>query len=162
MKAKAKHSFTSSGIGAPQAADHGMEKLAAGFIPGAFDVICSRGKSAYQHQGNRSFRATLEHHLPSYANARSKQEKTQIVSLIYHGIQEATPDGGFIRKNNAGEWCRVPCHVAREKVSAASCLLLLSTVRSTIFFTLASHLPPHILFVSWIVLTDRQRKVGQG
>lgn len=76
----------------------------------------SRGKEAYTHRGNRSFRATLEHHLPSYASATSKQKKSEIVSLIFDAIQEATPDGGFIRKNDNGEWCRVPKHVAREKV----------------------------------------------
>jgi hypothetical protein len=54
--------------------------------------------------------------LPQYANARSKQEKSEIVSLIYNSIQEATPEGGFIRKNARGEWCRVPSHIAREKV----------------------------------------------
>lgn len=108
-----------------------MEKLDPDFIPGAFDVICSRGKAAYQHQGNRSFRATLEHHLPSYANARSKQGKTEIVTMIYHGIQEATPEGGFIRKNDKGEWCRVPSHVAREKVGQGFRDLLHTEYRSS-------------------------------
>jgi hypothetical protein len=75
-----------------------------------------RGKAAYSHPGNRSFRATLEYHLDSYANAQSKPDKTKIVSMIFRAIQDATPQGGFIRQNDKGEWCRVPSHVAREKV----------------------------------------------
>ena len=127
-----------------------MEKLAEGFVPGAFDVICSRGKAAYQHQGNRSFRATLEHHLASYANARSKQEKTEIVTMIYHGIQEATPEGGFIRKNEEGHWCRVPSHVAREKVS------LLLAWFERVSAALVAHAHCHLLAL------NLQRQVGQG
>lgn len=81
-----------------------------------FAVICARGKEAYQHRGNKSFRATLEHHLPAYANANNKLEKSEIVSAIFHAIKEATPEGGFIRKNEKGQWCRVAVHIAREKI----------------------------------------------
>ena len=84
--------------------------------PLLFVVICARGKEAYQHRGNRSFRATLEHHLPAYANATNKLKKSEIVSAIFHAIEEATPKGGFIRKNDKGQWCRVPVHIAREKI----------------------------------------------
>jgi hypothetical protein len=75
-----------------------------------------RGKAAYTHSGNKSFRATLEFHLDRYANAQTKPEKTEIVSMIFRAIQAATPQGGFIRQNDKGEWCRVPASVAREKV----------------------------------------------
>lgn len=91
-----------------------MEKLANDFLPGAFDVICARGKEAYTH--NKSFRATLEHHLASYAVATTKQQKSDIVSSIYNAIQEATPHGGFIRRDACGQWGRVSAQVAREKI----------------------------------------------
>lgn len=51
--------------------------------------------------------------------------------MIYHGIQEATPEGGFIRKNDKGEWCRVPSHVAREKVGQGFRDLLHTEYRSS-------------------------------
>lgn len=79
-------------------------------------MICARGKEAYRHRGNRSFRATLEHHLPTYAAANSKQKKSAIVSSILSSIQAETPDGGFIRRNDKGQWCRVSVGIAREKI----------------------------------------------
>jgi len=85
------------------------------FQPGAFDVICSRGKKAFQHAGNRNFRNIIERHMEEYAKASTKFEKSIIVTQIVDQVRQASPSGGFIRRDN-GRWYEVGDAVAREKV----------------------------------------------
>ena len=85
------------------------------FQPGAFDVICSRGKKAFEHAGNRNFRNIIERHMKEYATASTKFEKSIIVTQIVDQVRQASPGGGFIRRDN-GRWYEVGDAVAREKV----------------------------------------------
>lgn len=88
-------------------------KLHASFQPGPLDVICQRGKNAYDH--NQRFRDMISKQLERYSAATSKLEKSLIVSDIVDGIREASPQGGFVRKEGK-YWYRVQESVAREKV----------------------------------------------
>lgn len=92
-----------------------VSQLPDSFIPGPVDVICARGKRAFNHTGNRRFRALIEAHLDSYSKASSKIEKSLIVSSIVDSIREASPDGGFV-KEEGGHWFEVGDHNAREKI----------------------------------------------
>ena len=85
------------------------------FTPGPVDVICARGKRAFNHTGNRRFRALIEAHLDKYEKATSKIDKSLIVSSIVDSVREASPNGGFVREDG-GRWFEVGDHNAREKI----------------------------------------------
>ena len=88
--------------------------LGPDFQPGPFDVICARGKSAFQHPGNKRFRELIENRAEDYASASNKFEKSVIVSQIVDEVRQASPGGGFIRSDK-GIWYEVG-DAAREKV----------------------------------------------
>jgi hypothetical protein len=71
-------------------------------VPGPFDVICARGKQAYNHQGNRYFRQIIHHATEKYSKVESKLQRSMIVTDIVDAIR--VKGNGFIRKNSKGEW----------------------------------------------------------
>lgn len=89
-----------------------MRPLAINFQPGPKDVICRRGKTAYNH--NKHFRVLIEKHLQKYSNASSKLEKSLVVSDVVDTIREGSPMGGFVRCLD-GVWYEVGDSIAREK-----------------------------------------------
>ena len=93
-------------------ADHGKE---ADVGVGVNDVRCARGKSSYNHSGNKRFRQLLQSHVEEYERAQSRLEKSIIVSAVVRQIQDTSPLGRFVRrKDNA--WVEVGEGAAREKV----------------------------------------------
>lgn len=94
---------------------YGMRRLAPSFRPGSFDVLCARGKLAYDHEGNRRFRALVKQHQKQYSAATCKYEKSKIVSFIVSAVRNASPQGGFV-KNIDGSWYEVGDRHAKEKV----------------------------------------------
>jgi hypothetical protein len=96
-------------------ASEGIRPLPPDFLPGEFDVICGRGKSARDHQGNQLFRVAVEFAIDRYSEASTKIEKSLVVSKIVESIREKSPDGGFVKKES-GRWFEVGDHMAREKV----------------------------------------------
>jgi hypothetical protein len=92
-----------------------MKPLPANFEPGPMDVICARGKQAHSHSGNRRFRLSVSMNLERYSKATTKLDKSLIVSSIVDTVRQASPDGGFLKKQ-VGCWFEVGDHVAREKV----------------------------------------------
>ncbi|KAL7574357.1 hypothetical protein ACA910_008460 [Epithemia clementina (nom. ined.)] len=96
--------------------------------PGPTDVICARGKRAFNHPGNRRFRELVERHMDQYSKATTKLEKSVLVSQIVDGVRHATPPGGFLRESEDPAaavqqkndelpvWYEVGDAVAREKV----------------------------------------------
>ena len=89
--------------------------LGEDFVLGEFDVLCTRGKQANSHSGNKYFRAIVESYRTQYANVRSKLERTLIVSEIVDLIR--SKGNGFVKPDkNTGVWTEVGDLVAREKV----------------------------------------------
>jgi len=80
-----------------------MVPLLPGFEPTELDVICARGKGAFNHPGNIRFRALVQDQLHSYSSSTSKMEKSKIVRDIIESVRQASPQGGFVKKVN-GEW----------------------------------------------------------
>jgi hypothetical protein len=94
--------------------------------PGNWDVICQRGRENFDHGmfsatiaffrtvctfdrkqnahllflsvGNRRFRVCIENNLGRYLKAKTKQEKTDIVSSVYTSMSSSSPHGGFVKK----------------------------------------------------------------
>lgn len=83
-------------------------------VPGPFDVICARGKQAYNHQGNRYFRQIIHHATEKYSKVESKLQRSMIVTDIVDAIR--AKGNGFLRKNSKGEWVECSDVMCREKV----------------------------------------------
>jgi len=88
------------------------------YVPGEYDVICSRGADSYNHVGNQGFRKCVESHLKEYSKATTKLEKSLIVSNIIDTIQSR--GGIFVRQDVTTErWYVVGDKMAREKAGQA-------------------------------------------
>jgi len=58
----------------------------------------------------------IESNLERYSNAKSKIEKTLVVSNIVDSVRETSPCGGFVKREDEGRWYEVGDLVSREKV----------------------------------------------
>jgi len=96
-------------------APHGKRQLSPFFQPGAYDVICARGKTAHAHPGNQGFRELVKIHREAYATATTKYQKSQIVSRVTNVVRQSSPEGGFV-KNINGVWYEVGDRAAKEKI----------------------------------------------
>ncbi|CAB9498158.1 Nitrilase family, member 2 [Seminavis robusta] len=94
----------------------GKRRLSKSFRPGPFDVICARGKDAYEHSGNQRFRALIELHRAEYAAVSNcKYLKSKIVSKVVATVRSASPEGGFVKRGMDGVWFEVGDRAAKEK-----------------------------------------------
>lgn len=83
--------------------------------PGPFDVICARGKRAYNHEGNRRFRMIVASAAEKYSKVESKLQRSMIVTDIVDTIRSM--GSGFIRRcAETGEWVECSDVMCREKV----------------------------------------------
>ena len=78
--------------------------------------VCGRGKTAFNSFGNRRLRILVGNSLKKYRQAEQRN-KVQIVLSIVRQIKEASPFGGFIKKDNDGRWWTVCDEDAYSKVS---------------------------------------------
>jgi hypothetical protein len=83
-------------------------------MPGPYDVICARGKQAYNHEGNKYFRGIVTSATEKYSNVKSKLQRSMIVTEIVDVIR--AKGNGFIRQNEKGEWVECTDVMCREKV----------------------------------------------
>jgi hypothetical protein len=85
--------------------------------PSELDVICGRGSIALQHAGNQRLRAIVNSMIPQYNACKCKFQKSSLVSSIVDSVQQASPDGGFVKfDSDENAWIRVSERHAREKV----------------------------------------------
>ena len=93
-------------------------RLGRDFYPSSFDVICGRGKRAYEHAGNRTFRSMCSAYLESYEHASNRLEKSSITMEIVNKVKSESPTKtGFVRQDQETfEWHIVEDHLARDKV----------------------------------------------
>ena len=93
--------------------------LPVGFLPSNYDVICGRGKDCFSHIGNRRFRVMLDLMLPTYTEAKTKPDKSAIVSTIIDRVRSlcGSNGAGFIRYDPSEKrWFEIGDDAAREKV----------------------------------------------
>lgn len=89
--------------------------LPADYIPGPNDVVCARGKSYWDHEGNQKYRALIGAATEKYSASTNKFEKTTIVSEIVQSVHDRK--GQFVKKESkGGPWVVVDEVFAREKV----------------------------------------------
>lgn len=85
------------------------------FVPGEVDVVCARGKSYWEHPGNKMYRALIAGATERYSTTTNKLEKTMIVSEIVNAIHKR--QGMFVKKEKkGGPWVEVDEVFAREKI----------------------------------------------
>jgi hypothetical protein len=89
--------------------------LPPSFMPNEFSVICGRGKVNSSSPGNRRLKAIAGSYLDQYSRAKTKADKSGIVSNIIERVREATPYGAFVKKEQGRFW-EVDESVAREKI----------------------------------------------
>jgi hypothetical protein len=90
--------------------------LSQGFAPGPSDVVCARGKSYWDHEGNQRYRALIQAATEKYSFSTNKLDKTLIVSEIVEAVHAA--QGRFVKREaKGGPWVVVDEVFAREKVS---------------------------------------------
>lgn len=94
-----------------------MTPLPANFEPGPHDVICGRGKKCYNHIGNEKFRQRVLTHLEEYSLAKSKLDKSGVLSKVVDEVRQQSPNGGFVKQDENGVWHEVGDFLAREKTS---------------------------------------------
>ncbi|CAJ1926260.1 unnamed protein product [Cylindrotheca closterium] len=96
----------------------GTKALPTGFAPGGWDVICHSNKEADEHIGNRRFDFCIKNHLETYNNAKSRAEKSAVISDIVVSIKESSAAGiGFVRYDmERRRWYQVSDKIARDKV----------------------------------------------
>jgi hypothetical protein len=96
-----------------------MTPLADDFEPGIEDVICGRGKKCYTHIGNERFRERVLTFLDEYSLAKSKLDKSGVLSKVVDQVRQFSPKGGFVKQDANGKWHEVGDFLAREKTSQA-------------------------------------------
>jgi hypothetical protein len=90
--------------------------LSVDFCPGKYSVLCGRGKICSTSSGNRRLNNMVKHFVKPYSEAKTKFEKSNIVSAIIATIRQACPPGGGFVKFEEGEWWEVDDSFAREKI----------------------------------------------
>lgn len=97
---------------------NGEMVLGKHYEPSLTDVICGRGRKAWEHPGNARFRSLLASHVDEYREAKSKLDKSLLVSQLMEQVEEGNPPGQFIKhsKQQGGQWTTVSLDTAREKV----------------------------------------------
>ncbi|KAL3903821.1 MAG: hypothetical protein SGILL_010300, partial [Bacillariaceae sp.] len=90
--------------------------LGPNFAPGKHDVICARGKEAFMHAGNKSFRNMVEGFVSQYDSAPNKAQRSCLVTDIIEKVRSM--GNGFVRMEKDGNWIEVGDTVAREKVGS--------------------------------------------
>jgi hypothetical protein len=88
--------------------------LGQSFSPGLHDVICARGKQAFNHIGNKQLRAIIELSRDAYGTASTKAERSAVVSGVVEAIR--ANGAGFVKQEKNGQWIAVSGNLVREKV----------------------------------------------
>lgn len=89
--------------------------LGSDYLPGPYDVICARGKRAYNHQGNKYFREHIKLYASKYSVLTTKLERTVLLSEIVEWINGK--GSGFVKVDrDTGVWYEVSDLLAREKI----------------------------------------------
>ena len=93
----------------------GRSQLGAEFQPSKYSVICGRGKSSYNHNGNYRLRSLASTFVANYLTAGRKLARSAIISDIVALIRQ---EGGCFCKFEEGSWFEVGDECAREKVGS--------------------------------------------
>lgn len=92
-----------------------MEELENGSIR-ANDVLCGRGESINQHEGNKQFRRLVEKQENDYYAARLKMVKRALAKAVVSEIRSLEPAGRFLAKDKeTNKWYDIGDERATDK-----------------------------------------------
>jgi hypothetical protein len=95
-----------------------MTLLPESFEPSDDDVLVGRGKTCFNHVGNQRFRVKVTDYLEEYSRAKTKADKSVILTKVVSEVRKKSPLGGFVKKDNkTSRWFEVGDFLAREKTS---------------------------------------------
>jgi hypothetical protein len=94
----------------------GKNMLPENFVPGPHTVVFGRGKAFAALEGNKRLKAIVDSHLKRYSEARSKLDKSNIVSMIVSMVKQSTSVGAFIKLEEDGRYWELEDGTAREKI----------------------------------------------
>lgn len=84
----------------------------------ATDVLCGRGKTSFNHIGNRRFRDIIANSVEDYHTAKSRLEKSMVVHRIVEQVKKVK--GRFLKQDRfSGRWYELDERQAKEKVGHA-------------------------------------------
>ena len=101
-------------------------RLPQNFQPRDIDILCGRGRGAWNHTGNRRFKTFVNAHAQQYASSKTKMDKGALVASMVDKLRE---EGVlFVRKDTKTQtWYDIGEYQAREKTSHA--------IRDTVYKT---------------------------
>jgi hypothetical protein len=99
----------------PASDDPTIEPLGKDFTPGSFDVVCARGKQAWNHPGNKFLRALVDKGKDQYGSAKNKLQRSIVVSEIVNAVR--AEGNGFVKVYEQKQWNEIGDVLAREKIS---------------------------------------------
>lgn len=70
-------------------------------VPEPRDILCGRGITCHQHQGNKLLRQLIDRNLPKYTVADSKSDKSSILREIIRNILQH--GGRFLKKDSESD-----------------------------------------------------------
>jgi hypothetical protein len=73
-------------------------------------------KKGYAYEGNIKLNELVRLYTKEYSSAKTKDEKSNIVSTIAAEVHRLSPNGGFVKRDEEG-WYEVGAFLAREKIS---------------------------------------------
>ena len=83
-------------------------------IPTKYDVLCGRGRTCFEFEGNKRFRCVIASNINRYANAGNRKAKTVVVKSIIRQIMES--GGRFLKKDpDTGAWYDGGMQIAKQK-----------------------------------------------
>lgn len=87
--------------------------------PQAADVLCGRGKRAFEHAGNQQLRVKIIENVLDFSRTTDKLKKTGIVKAIIHDV--LSTGGRFLKKakGKTNVWQLATYNEARQRVSHA-------------------------------------------
>lgn len=88
--------------------------LPISYQPTKVDVLCGRGKSNWNHEGNLMFRNFIKEQVCNYESTQLKGEKTPLIADIVNRIRSM--GGKFVKQDEASNWYDIGDILAREKV----------------------------------------------
>jgi hypothetical protein len=84
-------------------------------VPSTNDILCGRGKSFYNHEGNKLFRVIVGKNIDAYINASRRSKRSEIVRAVVDDTLET--GARFLKKmKNRLDWYDGGLKVAKQKV----------------------------------------------
>lgn len=92
-----------------------IQLLGSNYKPTPYDVLCIRGKRAFNHTGNKYLRQLIEERKKKYGDATSRHQRIAVVSTIVNAVR--AKGNGFVKQGDNGQWYEIGDYQSREKVS---------------------------------------------